>query len=70
MDISKHDYEKITYDDFVELLETYKDAVPAKLDDLEKQRLETIPKALSERAGDAHLKKTELQKLVDWKLYV
>ena len=65
-----YDYEKITHEIFSELLGSYKELVPSKLDELEEQRLETIPKALSERADDAHLKKTEVQKLVDWKLYV
>jgi hypothetical protein len=65
-----HDYETITYETFSELLESYKDLVPSKLEELEKQRLEIIPKSLSKRADDAHLKKAEVQKLVDWQLYV
>lgn len=65
-----YDYETIKHETFSELLESYKELVPSKLAELEEQRLEIIPKALSERADDAHLKKTEVQKLVDWKLYV
>jgi hypothetical protein len=65
-----YDYETITYEMFSGLLESYTELVPSKLAELEEQRLETIPKALSERADDAHLKKAEVQKLVDWKLYV
>ncbi|KER00409.1 hypothetical protein AUEXF2481DRAFT_34611 [Aureobasidium subglaciale EXF-2481] len=65
-----HDHETITYDTFTQLLKSYKDLVPSKLDELEEHRLETIPKALSERTDDAHLKKSEVQTLVDWKLYV
>lgn len=65
-----HNYETITYKTFSELLDSYKELVPSKLDELEKQRLEIIPKSLSERTDDAHLKKPEVQKLVDWKLYV
>jgi hypothetical protein len=65
-----HSYETITYATFSELLDSYKELVPSKLDELEEQRLVTIPKSLSERTDDAHLKKTEVQKLVDWKLYV
>jgi hypothetical protein len=63
-----YDYETIKYETFSELLESYKELVPSKLEELEEQRLEIIPKALSERADDAHLKKAEVQKLVDWKL--
>jgi hypothetical protein len=65
-----HSYETITHATFSELLDSYKELVPSKLDELEEQRLEIIPKSLSERADDAHLKKIEVQKLVDWKLYV
>ncbi|CAD0089104.1 unnamed protein product, partial [Aureobasidium mustum] len=63
-----HNYETITYKTFSELLDSYKELVPSKLDELEEQRLEIIPKSLSERTDDAHLKKAEVQKLVDWKL--
>ena len=59
----------INLDDFNGLLVKYKDVVPDKLEELEKQRLEIIPKALAERT-DAHLTKTEVQTLLDWKLYV
>lgn len=65
-----HNYQTITYKTFSELLDSYKELVPSKLDELEEQRLEKIPKSLSERTDDAHLKKSEVQKLVDWKLYV
>jgi hypothetical protein len=65
-----YNYESITHETFSELLESYKELVPSKLAELEEQRLEIIPKVLSERADDAHLKKAEVQKLVDWKLYV
>ncbi|KAI4719033.1 hypothetical protein E4T48_04786 [Aureobasidium sp. EXF-10727] len=63
-----HNCKTITYDTFSELLGSYKELVPSKLDELEEQRLETIPKSLSERTDDAHLNKAEVQKLVDWKL--
>ena len=65
-----YNYETITYKTFSELLDSYKELVPNKLDDLEEQRLVIIPKSLSERTDDAYLKKPEVQKLVDWKLYV
>ena len=65
-----YSHETIKYETFSNLLESYKELVPSKLEGLEQQRLEIIPKALSERADDAHLKKAEVQKLVDWKLYV
>ncbi|KAG9677142.1 hypothetical protein KCU99_g2102, partial [Aureobasidium melanogenum] len=63
-----YNYETITYKTFSELLDSYKELVPNKLDELEEQRLVIIPKSLSERTDDAHLKKPEVQKLVDWKL--
>lgn len=65
-----YDHKTIKYETFSELLESYKELVPSKLEELEQQRLEIIPKALSERADDAHLNKAEVQRLVDWKLYV
>lgn len=71
MNDAKLSCDTISYADFVKLLETYKNVVPTKLEELEEQRLKIIPKALSERTGDgAHLTKAELQTLVDWKLYV
>ncbi|THX15943.1 hypothetical protein D6D13_01567 [Aureobasidium pullulans] len=63
-----HSYDTITYDTFSRLLESYKEHVPKKLDELEEQRLKVIPEALSERIDDAHFKKIELQKLLEWKL--
>ncbi|KAG9997035.1 hypothetical protein KCU78_g17148, partial [Aureobasidium melanogenum] len=63
-----YNYETITYKTFSELLDSYKELVQSKLDELEEQRLVIIPKSLSERTEDAHLKKLEVQKLVDWKL--
>ncbi|TIA35138.1 hypothetical protein D6C78_06346 [Aureobasidium pullulans] len=63
-----HNYDTITYDTFSRLLESYKEHIPKKLDELEEQRLKVIPEALSERTDDAHLKKIELQKLLEWKL--
>ncbi|CAD0108881.1 unnamed protein product [Aureobasidium uvarum] len=63
-----HGYETIAHETFSELLDSYRELVPSKLDELEEQRLQTIPKSLSERTDDACLNKAEVQKLVDWKL--
>lgn len=67
---SQHAFDRITGSDFEEILSQYADTVPAKLADLEGQRLSTIPKALAERRvdGQAYLTKTEVATLVDWKL--
>ena len=65
----KHDSKTISRAVFDEKLQSYASTVPAKLANLEKQRLETIPHALAEREAPL-LTKAEVQTLVDWKLYV
>lgn len=40
----------------------------AKLEELDKFYVETLPKAIKERGSDPHLTKDELVKLMDWKL--
>ena len=67
---SQHAFDRIAASDFEEILSQYPDTVPAKLADLETQRLSTIPKALAERRaeGQAYLTKSEVATLVDWKL--
>jgi hypothetical protein len=67
---SRYAFDRIAGSDFEEILSQYADTVPAKLADLEKQRLTTIPKALAERRaeGQAYLTKIEVATLVDWKL--
>lgn len=67
--LEQHYSETISDADFAAILQSYPDQVPQKLDELEQQRLVSIPKALSERKP-AHLTKLEVQTLVDWKLYV
>jgi len=67
---SRYAFDRIAGSDFEEIISQYADTVPAKLADLEEQRLSTIPKALAERRaeGQAYLTKTEVATLVDWKL--
>lgn len=54
------------------LLAEYPSVVPAKLADLEEQRLTIVPSALARRReeGKSCLVKDELIKLVEWKLFV
>ena len=67
---SQHAFDRIAASDFEEILLQYPDTVSAKLADLEKQRLSTIPNVLAKRRaeGQAYLTKTEVATLVDWKL--
>ena len=67
---SLYAFDRIAGSDFEEILLQYPDTVPAKLADLEEQRLSTIPDVLAERRaeGQAYLTKTEVATLVDWKL--
>ena len=69
---SQYAFDRITGSDFEDILSQYPDTIPAKLADLEKQRLSTIPNVLAKRRaqGQAFLTKTEVATLVDWKLYV
>ena len=68
--LEQHDIKTINGEEFNSILRSYPDIVPPKLGKLEQERLETIPKAVAERNGNAHLTKSEVQTLVDWKLYV
>lgn len=65
----QHYPENIEPTEFKSTLDAYKNEVPEKLAELEKQRLESIPEALAERNA-THMTKKEVQTLVDWKLYV
>ena len=67
---SQHAFDRIVRSDFEDVLSQYPDTVPTKLDNLEEQRLSTIPKVLAKRRaeGQAYLTKTEVATLVDWKL--
>lgn len=67
--LKQHYPENIEPVEFESILDSYRDEVPERLAELEKQRLEIIPAALSERDA-THLTKKEVQTLVDWKLYV
>lgn len=67
---SQHAFDRISASDFEEILPQYPGVVPAKLADLEEQRLTTIPEILVKRRaeGQAYLTKAEVATLVDWKL--
>ena len=68
--MSQYAFDRISKDDFEQILAQYPKTVPSKLADLEEQRLSTIPAKLKERKakGNAYLTKGELATLVDWKL--
>lgn len=67
---SRLTFDRISQDDFDDILSRYPETVPSKLAELEHQRLSVIPARLSERKtkGKAHLTKDEVATLVDWKL--
>lgn len=64
--------DNISYVDYKVYLGMYEVYIPAKLEGLEKLRLEEVPGALEIRRkdGDAFLEKTEVTALVEWKLCV
>lgn len=67
---SQYAFDRISGNDFEDILSQYSDVVPSKLADLEEQRLSVIPDNLAERRseGKAYLTKSEVATLVDWKL--
>lgn len=64
--------EKISYEEFQLYLRLYEQYLPPKIEGLEKLRLEEVPEVLEARraTGDAFLEKTEVQALIEWKLWV
>lgn len=62
----------ISYDDFKGYLGMYEHYLPAKIEGLDRLRLEEVPEVLEMRRkdGDAFLEKTEVTALVEWKLCV
>jgi hypothetical protein len=68
--MSQYAFDRISNDDFEQILAQYSETVPSKLIDLEEQRLSTIPATLKERKAkrNAYLTKEEVATLVDWKL--
>jgi len=68
--MSQHAFDRISSDDFEQILAQYPETVPSKLADLEEQRLSIIPATLKQRKakGKAYLTKNEVATLVDWKL--
>jgi hypothetical protein len=68
--MSQYAFDRMSKDDFEQILAQYPEVVPSKLADLEEQRLSIIPAKLKERKakGNVYLTKGELATLVDWKL--
>lgn len=67
--------DKITYDDFKTQRTCYdleKKKLPEKLEGLQELRYTDVPEVVTQRKkdGEAFLEKTEVQSLVEWKLYV
>lgn len=64
--------DKISYADFNHCLDDYPQQVQENLQALQQLRYHDIPEAIARRAeaGKALLEKTQLQSLVEWKLYV
>jgi hypothetical protein len=66
--------DSISHATFKKVLKRYPSTVPDKLRELDTLRYETIPGAVANRAaeekGGAYLKAEEVEKLVEWKLYV
>jgi hypothetical protein len=61
----------VTLDTFKDVLLRYPAMVPEKLRDLDAQRYDTIPAAVAaQEEGEKHLTKDQVEKLVEWKLYV
>ena len=62
----------ISYADFISCIEDYPHRVPEHVQGLEDLRCYGIPEAVAKRkeAGEAFLEKTELQSLMEWKMYV
>lgn len=69
-------FDTIHQDTFNAILSRYPFLVPERLKELDTLRYDTIPSALAERrathsdADQGSLTKQELEKLVEWKLYV
>ena len=64
----KYSFDTIAPAEFNALLAKYKDIVPSKLTDLDKERYFTIPDLVEELDGHERLSKDQLATLVDWKL--
>jgi hypothetical protein len=64
-------YTEISRETFDTLLSRYPSTVPEKLRELDELRYNTIPATVASRTEKgAHLTKDEVEKLVEWKLYV
>lgn len=62
---------KISLTSFHKVLACYPTTAPEKLRDLDAHRYDVIPSAVASRNGsNKHLTKPEVEKLVEWKLFV
>ena len=59
----------ITLELFNTTLKRYSEVASSSLAELDTLRYETIPAKLAKNKKDAHLLKTDVEKLVEWKLY-
>jgi hypothetical protein len=66
-----HHMNKISLASFREVLARYPITAPEKLRELDAQRYDVIPAAVASRdESNKHLTKIEVEKLVEWKLFV
>lgn len=63
-------FNKISLLAFNKTLSRYPSTAPSALTDLDKSRYETIPVKVTKAKTEAHLLKADVEKLVEWKLYV
>lgn len=62
--------EKISLSSFKATLSRYTDTAPSALSELDTLRYDTIPAKLAKIKKDASLQKSDIERLVEWKLYV
>lgn len=60
--------DKITVETFKATLARYSDAAPSALAELDLLRYETAPAKLGNMKGEKHLLKSDVERLVEWKL--
>jgi hypothetical protein len=63
-----HHINKITLSTFKDAVSRYTPAVPENLLDLDTLRYITVPSTIAERHKEPYLTKSEVEKLVEWKL--
>jgi hypothetical protein len=66
--MTSHNISRITLGTFNSVLSRYTPAVPAKLQDLDASRYDTVPASVADAKGEIFLSKDEVERLVEWKL--